>query len=223
MSKEYNELLCTAAWEGALSDVQNLLRDPNLTPVDLNKPNKRGQTALYCAARQRQIDIVIELLNWDKNGGINVDQQIDPHRGTALHAASFNEDCVIVALLLFKGANPHILNKQGLSARQEAKGAAIDVYLSFGFSQTPCLPEVKLKTKWPELGKLKNVNFVPVTGDKKLSKLVAIPLHGSISKSFTKTASPRTARPGVMDLKFGTETNTALPPPRPDSTRAGPV
>lgn len=47
-----------------------------------------------------------------------------------MHAASFSSHDEVVALLLYAGAQ-QITNKAGMTARQEAKGAAIDVYTIF--------------------------------------------------------------------------------------------
>jgi len=146
MSKDQHELLCTAAWEGSLADVKAIL--PKLSPDYVNKPNTRGQTALYCAARQQHLQIVIELLNVP---GIVVDGQVEPHRGTALHAVSYSENAQIVALLLMKGASTTILNKSGLTARQEARGKVIDVYQAFESG----IPAAQLQEQYPILKELK--------------------------------------------------------------------
>lgn len=52
----------------------------------VNRPNKRGQTALYCASRQGYKDIIVELLNLV---GINVNVQVQEHGGTALHGTVY--------------------------------------------------------------------------------------------------------------------------------------
>lgn len=49
---------------------------------DVNMPNSRGQTALYCACRQGYVEIVLELL---KAPNINVNVQVTEHGGTPLH------------------------------------------------------------------------------------------------------------------------------------------
>lgn len=46
-------------------------------------------------------------------------------------AASFADQCDVVALLLAKGATSSIANLKGLSARQEAKSRAQEVYYVF--------------------------------------------------------------------------------------------
>jgi hypothetical protein len=49
----------------------------------------------------------------------------------SLSAASFEGHGDCVALLLYIGANFQFKNKEGFTARQEAKGDAMDVYQTF--------------------------------------------------------------------------------------------
>lgn len=49
---------------------------------DVNEPNSRGQSALYCASRQGCSDIVLELLMVP---GIDVNISVPEHGGTPLH------------------------------------------------------------------------------------------------------------------------------------------
>ena len=60
--------LCILAWEGKLEEVRNLLTNVEVRGC-INIPNPRGQTALYCAARQGFAEILVEILNVD---GINL-------------------------------------------------------------------------------------------------------------------------------------------------------
>lgn len=53
---------------------------------DVNMPNSRGQTALYCASRQGYGEIVLELL---LAPGIDVNVQVPEHGGTPFHGSSF--------------------------------------------------------------------------------------------------------------------------------------
>jgi len=39
-SKDLRELLCTAAWEGSVNDIKNLLA--KISPDEVNKANNRG-------------------------------------------------------------------------------------------------------------------------------------------------------------------------------------
>jgi len=115
--------LCSAAWTNDVATVKQLLTSDNL-----NARSSRGQSALYCAARQGSAAVVLYLLNY---GGIDIDQQVPEHGGTALHAASFAEHTQIVALLLSKGANSGLANLKGLTARQEAAPKTREVYHLF--------------------------------------------------------------------------------------------
>lgn len=113
----------------------------------MNVPNDRGQTALYCAARQGHSNIVLELLNIDT---IHADVQVEEHGGTPLHAASFAKHSEIVALLLAKGASSAIINKTFCTPKQDARGASIDVYGIFEAGGTEAL-----KQQFPIVGQLK--------------------------------------------------------------------
>jgi len=115
--QEKGNALCTAAWTGELDKVIDLLSHPQ-SDTYVNFPNSRGQTPLYCAARQGFLEIVAKLVN---NTECQIDYQVGDHGGTALHAASFAEKPEIVALLIVSGANVLLKNKNGLVARQEAK------------------------------------------------------------------------------------------------------
>jgi len=121
---ELLEKLCSAAWNGELAIVKEVLdTGKNL----INRPNKRGQTPLYCAARQGFPGVIVALLNHPK---VNVNIKVVEHGGTPLHAAGFGMHAECVALLLAYGA-AQLENKNGLIARQEARGSACDVYATF--------------------------------------------------------------------------------------------
>eukprot|EP01127_Copromyxa_protea_P012211 TRINITY_DN3157_c0_g2_i2.p1 TRINITY_DN3157_c0_g2~~TRINITY_DN3157_c0_g2_i2.p1 ORF type:complete len:1021 (+),score=177.01 TRINITY_DN3157_c0_g2_i2:24-3065(+) len=107
-----NKDLVAAAWHGDLESVRKLL-----SPENVNKPNARGQSALFCACRQGHSNVVLEILNFP---GVNIDYQVPEHGGTALHAAVFVAHQEIIALLLAKGVNEEVANKVGITARQEA-------------------------------------------------------------------------------------------------------
>lgn len=88
----FGDQLAGAAWTRNLAKLKELipvrpiLRSVrSLTPSkqgDVNMPNSRGQTALYCASRQGFAEIVLELL---KVPTINVNVQVPEHGGTPLH------------------------------------------------------------------------------------------------------------------------------------------
>jgi len=98
---------------------------PQLSPFGVNGLSKRGQTALYCAARQGHADTVMELLQFDQ---IDVDKPCPEHGGTPLHASGFNGYEEVTAMLLYRGANQFALNKAGVSARAEARHGALAPY-----------------------------------------------------------------------------------------------
>jgi len=127
LSKDELELadnLCSACWAGQFGMVQTMLESPLIAHV-ANVPNARGQTALYCAARQGKLEVIIELLN---SGLCDINIQVGDHKGTALHAASFGGHPEAVAILLWAGSDESLKNAQGLLARQEAKGSVLDVF-----------------------------------------------------------------------------------------------
>lgn len=170
------ELLCPAAWGGMVEEVVELL--PQITPFGVNKLNKKGnnrselskqigQTALYCAARQGHILILIELLNFV---GIEIDKFTADHE-TPLHgmnswrvirfmilAAGFQGHEEATALLLFRGANSSLVNVKGVSARCAATGHAINA-----FSTLDSEGREGLLRKYPSLAKLTNMKD-PVPG-----------------------------------------------------------
>lgn len=130
----------SAAWEGDIAMINALLREYDQGLV--NEINKRGQTALYCAARQGQEDVVKILM---KCRATQINMKMPGHGGTALHgtcfiifffpfsltyylAACYGGHAYVVSYLLYWGANINIENISGLTARQEAKGQAIDVF-----------------------------------------------------------------------------------------------
>jgi len=141
--KQIVEELCTHAFEGNAETVIDIL---TYQPQLLNNQNARGQTALYCASHAGHTNIVLWLLNQKY---IDVNIQNVSHGGTALHAASFNAHAEIVALLLKREANREVLNKKGLTPKQEAKGAILDVY---GFYEDD---QKKLASIFPIVNQLK--------------------------------------------------------------------
>lgn len=70
----------TAAWEGDVAMLNVLLKEYDKSIV--NEINKRGQTALYCAARQGQEEVVKILM---KCPTIQMNVKMPGHGGTALH------------------------------------------------------------------------------------------------------------------------------------------
>eukprot|EP01126_Amoeba_proteus_P061928 TRINITY_DN8359_c0_g2_i1.p1 TRINITY_DN8359_c0_g2~~TRINITY_DN8359_c0_g2_i1.p1 ORF type:complete len:957 (+),score=218.03 TRINITY_DN8359_c0_g2_i1:36-2873(+) len=111
----------SAAWNQKLEAVKTMLTLPCYVKI-VNRANSRGQAALYCAARQRAVAVVIELL---KCPSIDVNVQVTEHGGSPLHAASFASCGEIVALLLSQGADLNLKNKAGITPSQEANGPEV--------------------------------------------------------------------------------------------------
>lgn len=127
------EKLCSAAWNDLITEVENFAEDIKIGSY-VNRPNSRGQSALYCAARQGHYAVVKALLGCPH---INIDLQIEPHLGTALHGAAFAGKADVVLLLVSKGASLTIKNKIGLTAQQEATGAALDAFAAWLYGENP--------------------------------------------------------------------------------------
>lgn len=116
--------ICSESWKGDVTAVKALLGHP-LAPFFVNLPNDRGQTALYCAARQGHVEVMLALLNC---GFCNVNLQVGDHKSTSLHAAGFGGHAECLALLLCSGGDETITNKQGFNAKQEANIKVVDVF-----------------------------------------------------------------------------------------------
>jgi ankyrin repeat protein len=93
MAQSFGDKLAGAAWTRNLTLLKELIPVTHRAHYDytvltlekqgdVNMPNSRGQTALYCACRQNYPDIVCELLNAPS---INVNVQVVEHGGTPLH------------------------------------------------------------------------------------------------------------------------------------------
>uniref|UniRef100_A0A6B2L068 PH domain-containing protein n=1 Tax=Arcella intermedia TaxID=1963864 RepID=A0A6B2L068_9EUKA len=119
--------LCTAAFKGDLNSVKRLLSI--LDNNQVNGTNDRGQTALYCAAREGRTDVVRELLS--RSVDINVQEK---KGSTPLHGASFGGHAQALSLLLSARASVSITNHPapsqtvGATAHQEAQGEAREVW-----------------------------------------------------------------------------------------------
>eukprot|EP01127_Copromyxa_protea_P010368 TRINITY_DN2523_c0_g3_i1.p1 TRINITY_DN2523_c0_g3~~TRINITY_DN2523_c0_g3_i1.p1 ORF type:complete len:958 (-),score=203.98 TRINITY_DN2523_c0_g3_i1:27-2900(-) len=116
--------LCSAAWNGG--DIEKFQEILSFLSVDeINKTNSRGQTALYCAARQGYVDYVVALLNVP---GIDLNKGEVSKKSTPLHVAGWEQHVLIVAMLLWMGADSDIKNAFKLSPKDEARGEAIFIY-----------------------------------------------------------------------------------------------
>jgi len=122
------EHLCHVARNGVVKEVNNILNLP-IASIIINRANKRGHTALFCASSSGETEVVLALLNFK---GINLDiQSSDPTGNTCLHEASATDRASVVALLLAAGAKTNILNKAGVNAVQCASGISINVHKQF--------------------------------------------------------------------------------------------
>eukprot|EP01126_Amoeba_proteus_P059895 TRINITY_DN7874_c0_g1_i7.p1 TRINITY_DN7874_c0_g1~~TRINITY_DN7874_c0_g1_i7.p1 ORF type:complete len:405 (-),score=82.66 TRINITY_DN7874_c0_g1_i7:760-1974(-) len=115
------EELTKLAWEASNHDrFSELLQICSLET--LNGYNSRGQTALYCACRAGNLTSVVAMLSVP---GIDVNKGENIRQSTPLHAAAWNEQEVITAMLLWMGADPCKLNHFKLSAKDEARGGPL--------------------------------------------------------------------------------------------------
>jgi len=121
---------CDAAWAGDLDTLQGWLKKPDF---DINALNNRGQNALYCAARNGHVELVLALLN-DPRIDVNF-HYISPHFSTALHSASFYKHLQVVALLLAAGADPSIRNIYQYRAMDEVSPLDRSYQMLESFSQ----------------------------------------------------------------------------------------
>jgi hypothetical protein len=131
------EEFCTAAYLGDIEKIRQILSKGD---IDINSKNLRGQTALYCAARQGKEEIIKILLN---ERGIDVNVQ-EAHGSTALHAASFVPHPNVLSILLSYGCDMNITNttlgtKGGLTAHAEARGGACEIWRIFKTGGTKAL------------------------------------------------------------------------------------
>jgi len=124
------EDLCRMAWKGdRLDEFKAMINQ--FDGAEINTMNARGQTALYCASYNGHKNHVLALL---LAPGIDLNCQTTLHGSTPLHAAAFQDQPVIVALLLAAGADPKIQNYSrsctipGLTPRDEALFAANGVF-----------------------------------------------------------------------------------------------
>lgn len=139
-----NEDIVNLCIAGNLDEFKKLLANHEGTKnvqMVINRPNKRGVTPLFCAARGGFAHMVIVLIAID---GVDVNQQMADGGVTSLHAAAANECSDVVAVLLQCGADRTILNAKGLTAKQEAKGKALTCFEKF-----ECDPFQEFKKFYP--------------------------------------------------------------------------
>jgi len=119
----FGDKLASAAWDNKIKVVESLLREPG---ANVNQVNDRGQTALYCAARQGHGGVVTTLL---KQATINVDVQVPGHEDTPLIAGAPHGE--ITAMLLARGASLEIKNKRGLTGQRAMTAQSIPASKAF--------------------------------------------------------------------------------------------
>eukprot|EP01126_Amoeba_proteus_P051100 TRINITY_DN6088_c0_g1_i1.p1 TRINITY_DN6088_c0_g1~~TRINITY_DN6088_c0_g1_i1.p1 ORF type:complete len:301 (+),score=40.84 TRINITY_DN6088_c0_g1_i1:121-1023(+) len=107
--------LCDVSWQGNQERFYKMLLSRHYLSV-VNVPNNRGQSALYCAAYQGHMHIVIKLLSV----GSDVNYQVPIHGSTPLHAAVFCSHPTVMAVLILAGADLEMKNKWGRTPLQEA-------------------------------------------------------------------------------------------------------
>jgi len=207
---DWVQKITSYAWEGNLEQLQQALRSPYAYTL-INHPNDRGQTALFCAASQGHVQIVVELCNY---GPIDIDVRVKGgHGGTPLHAAGFHQHEEVVAVLLFKGANPNISNNMGLTARQDARGQVLSAYAAFDggdhvvfTSLYPIL--LQLKSKPPHWSQLSR----PRTLTKSLPN---IRTHYQEELAALTQPEPEPHAPGLLPISISSPKPQPQPPPKP--------
>lgn len=171
------EQLCGAAFRGELPQVKKSLEHLDIRTF-VNAPNSRGkttiffspinfsgQTALYCAARNGHVPVVLELLNF---AGIDPSIQVPEHGATPGHggwalfilteflAAAFGPHPEVLALLIAHGVDMSIRNKHDLTPRQEARKQCIDVFKLYETGKTVPFISKMGRWNWKVEGKIPN-------------------------------------------------------------------
>eukprot|EP01125_Pyxidicula_operculata_P013117 TRINITY_DN4340_c0_g1_i2.p1 TRINITY_DN4340_c0_g1~~TRINITY_DN4340_c0_g1_i2.p1 ORF type:complete len:1104 (-),score=238.96 TRINITY_DN4340_c0_g1_i2:414-3725(-) len=123
------EDLCKAVLQQDLTLVQSILN--LISPDEINNKNSTGETALHCAARVGEENILRLLL---KTRFASLNEQ-DAQGNTALHIASMNDQSNVLSILLSCGGTDfRIRNKSsiddivGFTAFQIAKGTCENVW-----------------------------------------------------------------------------------------------
>lgn len=118
MKNEIDQDLLSAIWSNTASLVEGLLK----AGVDGNARNQRGWTPLHVAADHYSVDAARVLLGH----GAEVNAR-DVYGNTPLARAVYRSkggtELELVRLLLSRGADPDIKNKNGESPRDLAKGS----------------------------------------------------------------------------------------------------
>eukprot|EP01127_Copromyxa_protea_P019697 TRINITY_DN644_c0_g1_i9.p1 TRINITY_DN644_c0_g1~~TRINITY_DN644_c0_g1_i9.p1 ORF type:complete len:1380 (-),score=371.30 TRINITY_DN644_c0_g1_i9:163-4302(-) len=172
-----------AAWNGERAKLASRLTNPSVVKL-INTPSSRGQTALYCAARQGHVGCLLELL---KLPSIKVTVHVAEHGGTPLHAAGFNQHAECVALLLARGADPNAKNNVGLTARQDARGnEVLKVYKIWESSKSKDKAIAALQKKYVSVMEVANVK-APMDLSTIVDKTKKITTSNSTTRSTSKS------------------------------------
>ncbi len=102
-----NDLLISYSWKGDLESVKSSF-------IDVNYKNEKGQTALYSASCQGNLEVVRFLVS--KGADIEVPNN---NNATALMCAIWNKQLQTAKYLLDKGANSKHKDKWGNTAESQ--------------------------------------------------------------------------------------------------------
>jgi len=102
--------------------------------AEINLANRDGETPLYWAAMTGTFLAVKALAD----AGANLDVQDERRGNTALHAAAWHNDIVLIHYLLSKGARTDVRNKSGLTAFEFAKAGGRTTAIRL--LEPPCAP-----------------------------------------------------------------------------------
>eukprot|EP01124_Arcella_intermedia_P031667 TRINITY_DN7214_c0_g1_i1.p1 TRINITY_DN7214_c0_g1~~TRINITY_DN7214_c0_g1_i1.p1 ORF type:complete len:773 (-),score=230.09 TRINITY_DN7214_c0_g1_i1:14-2281(-) len=125
MSDDVNQL-CKACWENDTKAFKAIVKKNASAVLGFND---RGQTPLYCAARNNHWQLVKRILS--NPSFTNCDALEPVSKSTALHAASHNAAKEALSLLLSFGCNIKINNLHNNTAEQESNILCIEVWKHF--------------------------------------------------------------------------------------------
>lgn len=122
-----------AATNGHLDIVQTLLASPY---AEINANGSNGSTALHFAVQHRKEPVVRFLLSHSNSRSETCDVDVVDNDGcTALHVAARNGFTVAIKLLLERGCNYKLTNKEGKSALAVAQAEKLKLH--FGLYNRP--------------------------------------------------------------------------------------
>jgi len=195
--EKYSQLamqLTTAVSSNNL-ELTRLLLSTEDVPSFINLPGVKSRTALYIAGCHGHSQVLVELLN---TRGIDLNLQMGTG-GSALHGAAYYEKAEAVALLLAQGASCVTTNTRGFTAKQEARGPAVNVFTTFANQGTQGLiQEFPLLLKLTYLtNKTKRAEGAPSGQNSPSVNRTGSPTQGTNSNP--GVASPRTPSGNTED------------------------